>query len=299
MKNKLILLAGFILFLLISSCEIIVDTPDQSNLKSDEVIMPLNTCNTFEEAFDISRWGFFGDYCIDDGPVVFSLIAGQHIVAGSVTLDNDADNLYVTYETTDGWMLQEVHLFVGALADVPTNKQNIPVPGKFPYKDDEINSTSQMYVIPLDGLSDCVSVFAHAVVMKDGQDETAWGADCVKYLTFKSFTVQDGWTILRDGYMPYSGGWCHDMGLVIPEDGDTYELSGDPGVFANAEISINDDELIVTITSNDAEILFDRTYLFYGTLGQLEAYGDCPDYASFPYKVIDEQSITHEIIIPF
>lgn len=75
----------------------------------------------------------------EDDPFVTDLIAGQHINVGEVRVWNDADNLYVEYETSDGWELVETHLYVGK-----TNPEQLSsAPGQFPYSDDN------PYVIPL------------------------------------------------------------------------------------------------------------------------------------------------------
>ncbi|MEO6540160.1 MAG: hypothetical protein ABIN74_04175, partial [Ferruginibacter sp.] len=46
-------------------------------------------------------------------PEEVTLVAGQTMNAGSITVTNDADNIYVTYATTNGWKLTETHLYVG------------------------------------------------------------------------------------------------------------------------------------------------------------------------------------------
>jgi len=55
-----------------------------------------------------------------------NLIAGQHTVAGLITVINDDENLFIAYETINNWLINESHLYVGTT--IPTNS----VPGKFP-----------------------------------------------------------------------------------------------------------------------------------------------------------------------
>ncbi|GAI71767.1 unnamed protein product, partial [marine sediment metagenome] len=57
-----------------------------------------------------------------------NLIAGQHTIAGSVTVSNDGENLFVTYKTSDGWLMNATHLYVD------TVEPTISAPGKFPHK---------------------------------------------------------------------------------------------------------------------------------------------------------------------
>ena len=117
-----------------------------------------------------------------------TLLAGQTIESGWVTVSVKGDSLIVEYFTIDGWELMETHLYVG------NGKPDKHSPGKFPYKHEDLGGvTWDEYVIPLeDVISDedwgadvdlCFA--AHGVVRKligyeeDGtpiyQEETAWG----------------------------------------------------------------------------------------------------------------------------
>jgi hypothetical protein len=53
-------------------------------------------------------------------------------VAGTVTVVNDDNVLYVTFETTDPWRITEAHVDVeNSQAAIPQNKNGNPVPGRF------------------------------------------------------------------------------------------------------------------------------------------------------------------------
>lgn len=109
-------------------------------------------------------------------PTTVTLIAGQHINAGTVTVTNDETNLYVTYNTTNGWKLTELHLFAGACNAIPVNKPGNPMPGQFPYSANPASLTTYTFTIPLANLENCFCVAAHAVVRNSsGGTETAWG----------------------------------------------------------------------------------------------------------------------------
>lgn len=114
-------------------------------------------------------------------PAVVDFLAGQHTLAGTITVGNDAENLYITYETTGDWMIKATHLYAGTPEGLPVNKQNSPQNGHFPYKGTfSPYTTSQTYTIPLSELPQCLTIAAHAEVVKvvDGvvvQSETAWG----------------------------------------------------------------------------------------------------------------------------
>ena len=64
---------------------------------------------------------------------IHSLMAGQNIKVGDVSVWNDADHLYVKYQTTDGWYLIESHVhFATSLDGIPQTNGN-PIPGSFDY----------------------------------------------------------------------------------------------------------------------------------------------------------------------
>ena len=113
------------------------------------------------------------DIVKDDVFCKIDLIAGQHIVAGSITVSNDDENLFVTYETVDNWLINETHLYVGIT--IPTNS----APGKFPYKHEELGGvTTDTYEIPLEDLGvgpcDTIYIAAHAEIVKGETEETGW-----------------------------------------------------------------------------------------------------------------------------
>jgi len=116
-------------------------------------------------------------------PTVVTLFAGQTINAGNVTVSNDANFIYVTYNTTNGYVLTQTHLFVGECALIPVNRPGNPIPGQFPYASAHSNLTSYTYQIPIMAIpvGTCGCIAAHAVVKKynaAGQvidQQTGWG----------------------------------------------------------------------------------------------------------------------------
>lgn len=121
---------------------------------------------------------------IDDCPATeVTLVAGQSINSGTVTVSNDADYIYVTYSTSNGWLLTQTHLYVGECGLIPTNNPGNPLPGQFPYKSTHNYITSYTYQVPITALPAgyCGCIAAHAVVVKvnsSGQvieSQTAWG----------------------------------------------------------------------------------------------------------------------------
>src|SRR5512139_644942 len=75
-------------------------------------------------------------------PFITDLIAGQHTVVGSIKIWNDADFIYVKYETISPYCLMETHLAIASdLSGIPQANGN-PIPGQFPYQTSHNCATS-------------------------------------------------------------------------------------------------------------------------------------------------------------
>jgi len=115
------------------------------------------------------------------GALSTPLLAGQTIPAGTVTMYNDAANIYVHYSATAPWLLGEVHVAVAdSLAGIPQTKRGNPIPGRFAYSASfapEI--TEYMVAIPrVAALAAAhqIVVATHAVVYApEGGTQTGWG----------------------------------------------------------------------------------------------------------------------------
>ncbi len=117
-------------------------------------------------------------------PIITNLMAGQHHIAGTVSVSSDGINLTVTYKTTcssddsggsddffksqdnsSSWTLKATHLFVGNCEDMPTTKKGNPKIGKFPYKTEHPDGVNEYtYTIPLSDIGECFCLAAHAEV---------------------------------------------------------------------------------------------------------------------------------------
>ncbi len=126
------------------------------------------------------------------GKTTWKLTAGQTHNAGTVTVANDSEYLYIQYKTSSGWVLRELHAWAGTNKGyLPTAPNGNPIPGQFPYKVDSLpgGTTSYTFVVPLDELlmqdiaKSCPAnpprlfVYTHATVFNKttGKTETAWG----------------------------------------------------------------------------------------------------------------------------
>lgn len=108
-------------------------------------------------------------------PMMADFFAGQHINVGTIIVENDATNLYVTYSLTGNWSLEETHLYVGECDSIPYNNAGNPIIGHFPYSSSHSGIQEFTYSIPLSELGECFCVVAHASVTNGTSSETAFG----------------------------------------------------------------------------------------------------------------------------
>lgn len=118
----------------------------------------------------------------------FKIYAGQTIDVGNLIVYNDAQNLYVTYEINNtNYYIDQAHLWVGVDPTlVPKTQNGTPIPGQFPYKVENLPTTTTVYTftIPLTDVIVDLSTFcdkqlyiyAHAALkgLNGAGDETAW-----------------------------------------------------------------------------------------------------------------------------
>lgn len=118
-------------------------------------------------------------------PYVVDLLAGQHILAGEVTVTNSSDTLRIDVDLHTGMMNHQhgaiwaVHIYAG-FGPPPTDGNGNVAPGQFPYKTDYPNgTTSHIELIPLSDFpatgGDVIQIAVHAEVSCDLHgNETAW-----------------------------------------------------------------------------------------------------------------------------
>ncbi len=175
MKKKLLFIALSLASFTFFSCQKVTVDPrqntDEQNLAQQYVIMDPSSGGRIIRRVD---------NCL---PTEVNLIAGQTMIAGTVTVTNDAEYIYVTYTTTGGWVLTQTHLYVGACNLIPVNNPGNPIPGQFPYSGTHNNITTVTYQVPISKIpvGSCGCIAAHAVVKELNssggtiQTQTGWG----------------------------------------------------------------------------------------------------------------------------
>ena len=123
------------------------------------------------------------------------LLAGQDILAGTVTVSYDSGYLCFIYETEGDWQLVETHFTIAEiLENIPQTKKGNPKVGHFLYGDDELGEydAEDNLIGGADIYGDCIElelvdgtyiIAAHAKLVNteevDDEDnlvtETGWG----------------------------------------------------------------------------------------------------------------------------
>ena len=160
------------------------------------------------------------------GPEVFTLWAGQNIDAGKVTVWNTEQTLYIKYQTTGNWWLEETHAHVALSVDGIPHSKGGPIPGKFEFSNTyNPRVQTETYTIPIgdrDGWKDGVDLYiaTHCVVSqlingKYKNQQTGWagpydypGKNWAKYIKYK-------FTAYKDVTLP----------TVLPNPADSVEMS--------------------------------------------------------------------------
>ena len=138
------------------------------------------SCTTENNEELNTRGQLGGETAPDPSSIIYQtdLIAGQNILIGYVSVTLDYGNVYVNYSTEESdWEINETHLFIGDLNDLPTNNNGNPQIGHFPFSEEHTIGTNTVFYLGNDLLpGDCFYVAAHAVVTNttNGQEETAW-----------------------------------------------------------------------------------------------------------------------------
>ncbi|RAJ12108.1 hypothetical protein [Olleya aquimaris] len=113
----------------------------------------------------------------DDPCMTTNLIAGQHHIAGTVTVDFDGQDLIITYATNQDWSIEGTHLSIGNCDDrsIPTTGSGNPKIGHFEHSTTHSQDVSTVsYYIDASVLSENYCFAAHAEVNGPTGGETAW-----------------------------------------------------------------------------------------------------------------------------
>ncbi len=213
--------------------------------------------------------GTFGGYneanCPDYGITTYTLWAGKTNDAGTVSITNDEDNLYVTYNTNGTADLKEVHVYVwDNQEDIPDKR---PAPGQAPYTAENLYVDEYTLTIPWtwEG-SPCgqtLYVSTHAALVADGvdgddQDDGTLESNDGETGYAGGANTPDGFTSAKGawwGYVTFEVSCFYDISGTVYQDADNSgDLESQETPFSGIVVSLLDgDGNVVETTTTDEE----------------------------------------------
>jgi hypothetical protein len=194
------------------------------------------------------------------------LMAGQSIPAGSVTVENDAQYVYVTYQTDGNWLITETHLDVATRPeDLKQTSKGNAVPGRFAYQSVHTPGVATVvHTLDLTAWPSGTQLFlaAHCVVVSATGSETAWAEG----LDFPG----SNWAM----YFSYAVQSCDpppiEPGVIdivpssidVPEDGVSITLQLIRSNGSDGPATVTLDLIDITATMDDDYALAAQTVMF-------------------------------------
>lgn len=166
--KKLIYALSALIILINTSCQVErVNVDNENSKKSNQLDVP----NAVVDIDDVDIEN------LDNPCTTVVLIAGQHYVAGDVSVYNDGENLIIVFSTNGDWILGTTHLSLGNCDEnwVPLTGSGNPQVGQFPYTEPIFISDHEViYAVSLEDLGENYCFAAHAEVEGPTGGETAW-----------------------------------------------------------------------------------------------------------------------------
>ena len=152
-----------------TSCNVEITEPE---LGADETAFAKNNNDSecfIDNGFD--RWGW-SNYFANEGIYTLDLYAGagqcnldNGVLAGNVIIDYSNGEITATYNLFDGYVMTELHLYVGCTPYPLKRKNETVAPGQYPFNVEDLNRVSTYTIGPIDvsNLEGGIYVIAHAV----------------------------------------------------------------------------------------------------------------------------------------
>ncbi len=171
-----------------------------TNLLLFTLLLTLFNCSTenisMEEDFNTLDINASSRASVTDPCMTIDLIAGQNIVAGTVSVYMYKSDIMIKYETINDWKINATHLSIGndGLHSFPTEESGDPKIGKFEFASSHTQTVAEYtHFIDKSNLSEKYYFAAQAVVVNsNGDEEVAWakgnefkGNNLAMYVTSK------------------------------------------------------------------------------------------------------------------
>ncbi|MDO1502323.1 hypothetical protein Q2T40_19485 [Winogradskyella maritima] len=169
MKSKLHLLSVLcVAFIFSCSTEQVEGTPEQNYFRVSEY-----TVNNSASSRSVNE---------ETPCFTVDLVAGQHMVMGTVSVSMTDEDLVLTYETDADWTIGTTHVSIGDCNEewVPTTGSGNPKIGKFGHTEPHSADINKVvYLISREVMpeSDLFCFASHAEVIGPDGEETAWAGN--------------------------------------------------------------------------------------------------------------------------
>jgi hypothetical protein len=231
----------------------------------------------------------------------YPLSVGRGINAGTVDVTSDGTKIYVSFNTTDGWVLgaTEVHI-AKSPGGIPQNRYGLLNLGRFMGRHPWLRCAGRdLYTFPINNLGgQDFCVVAHAIIARTYrhrlQIEDAWGGasnfpgrTCAKYTAVAAkqwVSAGSGWDVTGDWtFMLTDGFYRHDLSLEQDAGGAVtgtgWLMTDDevplPALAVSVTGSVTDDSLTLVVTYPASP---DVSFTLEGTIGEDGTIsGTCPE----------------------
>ena len=265
-KSKLgltVVLSVLVLFTL-SSC--MMSTEPDEVLATSDLDIPVELAKGGDTGYAGSNGGSgeFVGYTEADNPdygvLEYTLWAGKHNDAGSVSITNDDDMLYININTNETADLTEAHVYIWHdMSDIPGKR---PAPGKAPFKAENIHADEFTFEIPMELLcGDELFISVHTALESDavGDPEADNSGETAYAGAGDPFSDGKGsWW----GYVSYTVLCFYDIsGTVYDDANNNFDLDGEAG-FEGHTVQLIDvvsgSVLAEVVTAADGSFLFEH-----------------------------------------
>lgn len=260
MKTKLLIAVSLLFSLTLWSCKDVI-------LTNWEEELPTNETEIIHEGMNLKSASIEQQ---------FALQLKNGISAGKLMVRNGHTHLFVKLIGNSNYDLEEVQLWVGTdPVNVPSNKINKPVPGKFTYKlagrNEYLFTISQAAIEPSYTLhsEETLYFFAHAEAKnkKTGKKSSAWSKGEV-------YNSEAGPAITYSPFIPTGGGGCFPHTAFCGEriDGIPYFDNINKG---DQDIVANNGEIIghANIDNGDLKFYLNQDWVFLASAPEVVVTG--------------------------
>jgi hypothetical protein len=145
------------------------DNLEVDKLENDGLTLDLLTNKTASSGTPILTPAEIAEISCGDSKIIPLLAGRSDKLIGNVTVSNNGETLYITYNTEGNWIIKSTHLYIGPDDEIPSYNSGYPKLWRFPYHafPGYYRSLVQNYTfaIPISNIDlECTTIVANAIV---------------------------------------------------------------------------------------------------------------------------------------